>query len=234
MMLWCPLCRQPVSRHVSLFIANKTVKSTYATVNVWGNLRVGEVSARSCLAKSILFALGTSLKITRHWPVTQGPRQIARRKRQETERKKNEWSTGNPGQDAQITDENDIFYASHMAQAENQIVESAHFLSSSWSRNSWIADSGASSHIANQREMFIEYTPINGTLNVAGGMTARIEGTGTVIMRGTDINSPKNFKLTNVLYVSSTRHCLLSGPRLDQAGGEATFKDGMCQFRNCK
>lgn len=37
-----------------------------------------------------------------------------------------------------------------------------------------------------------------------------------------------------MLYVPSTRHCLLSGPRLDQAGGEATFKDGMCQFRNCK
>lgn len=70
----------------------------------------------------------------------------------------------------------------------------------SWSRDSWIADSGASVHIANQRDVFTYNTPCERVINVAGGLPATLEDTGVVHVRG----------LIEVLYVLTTYFCLIS------------------------
>ncbi|POS82241.1 hypothetical protein EPUL_004706, partial [Erysiphe pulchra] len=147
----------------------------------------------------------------------QGPRQIAWRKKEESKKR----------QKIKEAEES-------ASQPETSIFESIHFTSSSCALKSWIADSGASTHIANQRDMFSDYQSSIGIPNVAGGMTTKVEGTGTVTMRGLVDGVRKEFKLKNILYVPSTRHCLLSGPRLDQSGGRAIYENGKCQFWNAR
>ncbi|KAI0995437.1 hypothetical protein K3495_g12742 [Podosphaera aphanis] len=159
----------------------------------------------------------------------QGPRQIARRKKEEAEQKKEE----KYGHSAEIADQ-DSFFSSHMAYPSILKTQYNKYSFYPWSQDSWIADSGASAHIANRREMFTAFAPSEGTLNVAGGLTARIEGTGVVQMRGIVNGKVKLFKLMNVLYVPSTRFCLISGPKLDKAGGKAKYANGMCSFWDSK
>lgn len=163
----------------------------------------------------------------------QGPRQIARRKKQESERLKAESSKKDSEFSAQEIIE-DAFQASHMAVHEQQNINSIHFLNSFKSTNLWIADSGASSHIANNREMFTDFIPRKSTLNVAGGLTASVEGIGTVQMQSNFDGKLKFFKLLNVLYVPSTCHCLMSGSKLDQAGGESWYGNKTCKFINAR
>ncbi|KAI1002358.1 hypothetical protein K3495_g5847 [Podosphaera aphanis] len=157
----------------------------------------------------------------------QGPRQIARRKKIEADRKKEEEK---PEQNVQVA-ERDAFYSSHMALDGPEYI---HFTSYSLSSDSWIADSGASAHIANRREMFATFVPCKRKLNVAGGLTAEIEGMGTVYMRSIIQGRTNNFKLTDVLYVPTTRFCLLSGPKIDKAGGKVTFGNNRCSFSNAE
>ncbi|KAI0996183.1 Retrovirus-related Pol polyprotein from transposon TNT 1-94 [Podosphaera aphanis] len=166
----------------------------------------------------------------------QGPRQIALRKKQEADKKKLEDSKPKTNDStAQLTedieDAEEVFFSSHMAVAE---IDSVHFTGSSWSYDSWVADSGASTHVANQREMFESFNPTKSILNVAGGLTASVEGVGTVCLESVINETLKKFKLSNVLYVPTTRHCLISRSRLDQAGGEARYKNGKCKFLNAK
>ncbi|CAD6502615.1 BgTH12-05206, partial [Blumeria graminis f. sp. triticale] len=153
-----------------------------------------------------------------------GPRQIARRKKQEAERK-----IGNkPSRDSVQVVEQDFFNPSHMALEKETPAEYTHLTSYSWSHDSWIADSGASAHIAVRQEMFATFTPSNGVLNVAGGLTATIEGTGVVYMRGLINGKVKDFKLADLLFVTTTRFCLISGQKLDKAGGKVEFGNMKC------
>ncbi|KAI0999360.1 hypothetical protein K3495_g8834 [Podosphaera aphanis] len=130
--------------------------------------------------------------------------------------------------------EDDLFMAAYNEMSEDLNMESIHFTSSPWSQDSWIVDSGTSTHIANQREMFTDYYTTQGTLNVAVGLTAKIEGNGSIIMQNMLTRRKKVFKLSNVLQVPTTRHCLLSGPRLDQSGGRAEYGNVKCRFWNAK
>ena len=152
----------------------------------------------------------------------QGPRQIARRKREEA---------NNKDKEAQVA-EDDAFHASHMALVKKSLDENCSLSTAKWSHDSWIADSGASSHIANRREMFTEFTPTNGILNVAGGLTASIEGTGVVIMQTMVDDKPSFFRLMNVLYVPANRQCLVSCSKLDKAGGRLIYGNKSCKFFN--
>lgn len=152
----------------------------------------------------------------------QGPRQIARRKKEEDKRN---------NKAAQIA-EDDAFQASHVAIAKDPFSENCDLTTATWSHDVWIADSGASSHIANRREMFAKFTPSNGILNVAGGLTTKIEGTGELLMQGMIDGKPKEFKLLNVLYVPTNKQCLISCSKLDKAGGRLTYGDKSCQFYN--
>lgn len=71
-----------------------------------------------------------------------------------------------------------------MALLEPSVNINKHFTFYTWSHDCWIADSGASTHVANSRDMLATYTPIKGTPYVIGVLTATIEGTGVVYIRG--------------------------------------------------
>ncbi|KAI0991793.1 hypothetical protein K3495_g16394 [Podosphaera aphanis] len=131
-------------------------------------------------------------------------------------------------QNVQVADQ-DAFYSSHMALDGPEYI---HFTSYSLSSDSWIADSGASAHIANRREMFVTFAPCKRKLNVAGGLTTEIEGIGTIHMRSLVEGKIKNFKLIDVLYVPKTQFCLISGPKIDKAGGKIIFGNNRCRFSN--
>lgn len=155
----------------------------------------------------------------------QGPRQIARRKKAEAESRKEQENN-----QVKLADE-EVFYTSHMALLDYIQNENC-FTSYSWSSESWIADSGASVHIANHREMFTSFTPKKSILNVAGGLTATVEGTGVVYMQGKINGQFKIFKLIDVLYVPTTRYCLISVPKIDKAGGRFICGNDKCTFWN--
>ncbi|POS84919.1 hypothetical protein EPUL_002971, partial [Erysiphe pulchra] len=74
--------------------------------------------------------------------------------------------------------------------------------------------------------MSSDYQPNIGILDVAGVMKTKVEGTGTVTMRGLVDGVQKELKPKNVLYFPSTRYCLLLGPRSDQLGGRAVYENG--------
>lgn len=163
----------------------------------------------------------------------QAPWQIARKKKQEADRKKESDSkVEESGQTVQIADQ-DTFLSSHMA-LDDGSSKYKNFSSYSWSNDAWIADSGASAHIANRREMFHNFKPCKRVLNVAGGLTTPIEGTGEFYMRGMVDGHCKDFRLVNVLYVPTTRFCLISGSKIDKAGGKTEYGNSQCKFQDNK
>lgn len=117
----------------------------------------------------------------------QGPRQIPRRKKAEAEYRKEQENN-----QVKLADE-EAFYTSHMALLDYIQNENC-FTFYSWSSESWIADSGASVHLANHRDMFASFTPKKPILNVAGGLTATVEGT-SVVFTQEKING--QFKIFN-------------------------------------
>ncbi|KAI0992839.1 hypothetical protein K3495_g15345, partial [Podosphaera aphanis] len=130
--------------------------------------------------------------------------------------------------------EQDVFFSSHMALVDTHPSKYNDYTFYFWSHNIWIADSGASAHVANRREMFTTFTPCKRVLNVAGGLTAVIEGTGVVHMKGLVNGIHREFRLVDVLYVPTARFCLISGPKIDTAGGKLDFESGTCNFWNSK
>ena len=130
--------------------------------------------------------------------------------------------------------EQDSFYSSHMTIAMDTPSKFNDYTFYSQSSDTWIADSGASAHVANRREMFTSFTPYIGTLNVAGGLTAEIKGIGIVHMQGVIDGKLKFFKLKDVLYVPATSFCLISESKLDKAGGMIKRTNGICKLWNFK
>ena len=82
--------------------------------------------------------------------------------------------------------------------------------------------------------MFATYKPTKGILNVADGLTAIIEGTGDINIKSIVNGELKSFKLMNVLHVPKKKYCLISGAKIDQAGGGISYENGSCKFWNSK
>ncbi|CAD6503716.1 BgTH12-03374 [Blumeria graminis f. sp. triticale] len=133
----------------------------------------------------------------------QAPWKIAKKKKEE-----NDVKIKGQNQTVQVTDQ-DVFYFSNMVEEEkspNKYKDSTFY---SWSCNSWVADSGASAHIANQRDIFATFTPCIRILNVAGGLTTTFEGIGMINMQGLINGTVRHFRLLDVLFVPTTRFCLI-------------------------
>ena len=96
-----------------------------------------------------------------------------------------------------------------------------------FSKNNWLIDSGTTSHIATQREMFIQFTPsIESITGVGEQMQLEGKGRGTII-----IDMPFNGKATvitlrNIIYSPDATNCLLSTGKIDMMGGEVRHKNG--------
>jgi hypothetical protein len=88
----------------------------------------------------------------------------------------------------------------------------------------WLADSAASSHVSNKRELFSKFEELNTPVNGVGNAKTHAKGKGTVEIE-TEVDGRKyRLTLANVLYIPSNAHNLLSLGRWDAAGG--TYQGG--------
>jgi hypothetical protein len=98
----------------------------------------------------------------------------------------------------------------------------------------WLADSAASSHVSNKRELFTEFEQLNTPVNGVGDAKTHTKGKGTVEIE-TEVDGRKYcLTLANVLYIPSNAHNLLSLGRWDAAGGTYEGGKGNITLRNRK
>ena len=85
--------------------------------------------------------------------------------------------------------------------------------------DSWLADSATLSHICNNKNAFVQFTPAHTHVKGVGGVFVSAEGRGTVHLIS-QINKNKiQIVLSNVLYVPSAPNNLFSVTRLDELEG---------------
>ena len=98
------------------------------------------------------------------------------------------------------------------------------------SKNDWIVDSGATSHMCNDRNMFTEYEQLssNDKVTLGDGSTLEVAGEGTVDVDMLLNNGTRRCALKKVLYVPKLAYNLVSVPR----AGDAGKTDSSCEFRN--
>ena len=95
-------------------------------------------------------------------------------------------------------------------------------------RSRWILDNASSMHVCNDRSRFTTYTPTNSSLKT-GDSTTRVEGLGTVELRGVDPTSGKEkaITLSDALYSPGFHTNLVSYGALKKKGGRWD-EDGDC------
>ncbi len=104
------------------------------------------------------------------------------------------------------------------------------------SSDCWIIDSGATSHMSNNKELFVEYrelsTPEKVTLG--DGRCLDVVGKGTVELKMVlpDNKKTKRHKLMNTLYVPKLSINLFSIAKVSKAGKVASFDEQGCYIRN--
>jgi transposase InsO family protein len=102
-----------------------------------------------------------------------------------------------------------------------------------FSAYTWVADSGTTSHIVNQRNAFKEFKPLsNKRISGIGdtGIDALGRGTIEIITRVNDQNLTVTLK--DVLYAPDAINNLFSISRLDENGGRAQIENGQIILRN--
>ena len=87
----------------------------------------------------------------------------------------------------------------------------------------WVADTGTTSHITNQRDAFVTYQTLSDkTVSGVGGLRTTVEGTGTVEVESICNGQKYLLRLENVLHIPSNPHNLFSLGRWDTSGGRYT------------
>ena len=103
------------------------------------------------------------------------------------------------------------------------------------SRNDWIVDSGATSHMCNDRSMFTEYEQLRSDekVTLGDGSTLDITGEGTVdVDMLLDDGTRRSCRLKKVLYVPKLAYNLVSVPRAGDAEKTVHFDNSSCEFHN--
>ena len=97
--------------------------------------------------------------------------------------------------------------------------------------NKWIIDSGATSHMCNDRDMFVKFSHLEKPLGVVlgDGHVSEATGRGTVkLMVNLPNNKTKECKLQDVLYVPKLSYNLLSVARATKFKKKVKFTDSGC------
>ena len=103
------------------------------------------------------------------------------------------------------------------------------------SRNDWIIDSGATSHMCNDRSMFTELNEQGPSeeVTLGDGSSLEVAGEGTVhIDMVLSDGSKRGCALRKVLYVPKLAYNLISVSRSAQSGKSVSFDDSGCEFVN--
>jgi hypothetical protein len=128
----------------------------------------------------------------------QGPRQHKKREQEEEKEKKKE--------------------SIHQATESQEIAFTALPWSTVFPSHAWLADSAASSHIANDIRMFSSLSPSH--VSIQGvGLTSNALGRGSVTLTSKIGNKYIPIKLNDVIYAPSALNCLLSLGRIDKTPG---------------
>jgi hypothetical protein len=96
----------------------------------------------------------------------------------------------------------------------------------------WLADSATSSHVSNKRELFSEFEQLNTPVNGIDDAKMHAKGKGTVEIEMEADGHKYRLNLTNVLYIPSNAHNLLSLGRWDAAGGTYQGRKANLTLRN--
>ncbi len=111
------------------------------------------------------------------------------------------------------------------------IVSHALAISSEKGLNSWIVDSGATCHMCNDKEMFVEFNNLEPSQEVTLGDGYSVEATGCgtvrLKMQLTD-DKTKECKMSDVLYVPQLSYNLLSVSKATQSGKKVKFTENDC------
>jgi len=98
-------------------------------------------------------------------------------------------------------------------------------------RKSWYIDSGATSHMTNNREFFDKtFTSVEDKVTVANGKEAKITGIGSGRIKCYNENATKTITLKNVLYIPSLHSNLLSVKKITEHGFIIEFKNKICNI----
>ena len=103
------------------------------------------------------------------------------------------------------------------------------------SRNEWIVDSGATSHMCNNSSMFTELSQLGSKekVTLGDGTSLDVAGEGTVEMHMLlSDGSKRGCALKKVLYVPALAYNLVSISRAAEAGKFVCFNDSGCEFLN--
>ena len=103
------------------------------------------------------------------------------------------------------------------------------------SKNDWIVDSGATSHMCNNRSMFTELSQPGPSdkVTLGDGSALDVTGVGTVVMDMLlNDGSRRGCALMKVLYVPELAYNLVSVLRAAEAGKSVYFDDSGCKFVN--
>ena len=96
-----------------------------------------------------------------------------------------------------------------------------------FSKSDWITDTGTSSHIATQCDMFTTFNPEHSHVGGFGeDMGLESMGRGTVSLLTSVDGKPIHTTLQDVLYIPKATNCLLAIGRIDTKGGMAKFSNG--------
>ena len=103
------------------------------------------------------------------------------------------------------------------------------------SRNDWIVDSGATSHMCNDRSMFMDLKQAETDEKVVlgDGNSLKVAGEGTIDMDMLlDDGVTRGCALNRVLYVPELAYNLVSVSRAAESGKTVHFDDSGCEFRD--
>ena len=110
-------------------------------------------------------------------------------------------------------------------------IKNLTFLTGKIDKNSWVIDSGSSSHICNNRQLFTELDDTKrSTVMVANGNTLKSLGSGTVKIKTEFNGSERNITLKNVLFVPDIETNLMSVRKATENGCEVIFQDNNCKL----
>lgn len=97
----------------------------------------------------------------------------------------------------------------------------------STSTNSWIIDSGASSHLTAEKDSLSDYSSVRAKITVANKETLDIKGTGNVnIKLGNNLG---NGSIEDVKYIPGLAANLLSVSKVTDKGSVVVFSKNSCQ-----
>ena len=101
-------------------------------------------------------------------------------------------------------------------------------------RSDWIIDSGASSHMSWEREIFTTYKELNNsTVKVGDGRTLKVAGEGTVLVKVlSESRKPITLTMNRVLHVPEMSCNLMSVRQIAENGFSINFKDQQCRISN--